>query len=240
MSTSERNYPQIKNQILAALPPDEYERLSPHFEQVSLSHGQVVINPDEPIQAVYFPNDALISIVTQLSDGATVEACVAGREGMAGLPVVLGAASTPMQSVAQIPGTAVKIKARVICDAFGRGGTLQSRLLRYAHALLIETAQSAACNAHHHVEERLARWLLVSSDGVQANELPLTQEFIATMMGVRRAGVTCAAIILREAGLINYNRGYIQILNREGLETAACECYRVIKDQFNLLVSNGK
>lgn len=238
MSTSERPYHQIKNRILAALPPDEYERLSPHFEHVQLPHGQVVIEHGEPIQDVYFPNDALISLVTQLSDGSTVEAGVAGREGMAGLPVILGAVSTSIQSVVQIPGTAVKINAKIIRDAFNRGGVLQAKLLAYAHALLIEMAQSAACNAHHHLEARLARWLLTSSDGVQSDELPLTQEFIATMMGVRRAGVTCAALTLREAGLINYNRGHIQILDRNGLEATACECYREIKDQFKLLVGD--
>lgn len=239
MSTSDRPYHQIKNRILAALPPDEYEKLSPHFEHVQLPRGQVIIEHGEPIREVYFPNDALISLVTQLSDGSTVEAGVAGREGMAGLPVVLGADSTPMQSVVQIPGTAIKIKARVICDAFNRGGALQSRLLGYAHALFVEAAQSAVCNAHHHVEARLARWLLTSSDAVQSDELPLTQEFIATMLGVRRAGVTCAALVLREAGLISYNRGRIRILDREGLETLSCECYREIKDQFKLLQSNG-
>lgn len=240
MTTFQGGYPQLKNQILAALPPSEYQQLSPHMEYVQLPHGQVVIEHGEPIRDVYFPNDALISLVTQLSDGSTVEAGVAGREGMAGLPVVLGADSTPMQSVVQIPGTAVKIKAKVILEAFNRGGALRSRLLSYAHALFIEAAQSAACNAHHHLEERLARWLLTSSDGVESDELPLTQEFIATMMGVRRAGVTCAAFTLRESGLINYNRGRIQILDREGLEAVACECYRAIKDQFKSLVSDGK
>jgi CRP-like cAMP-binding protein len=175
-----------------------------------------------------------------LSDGSTVEAGVAGRKGMAGLPVVLGVDSTPIQSVVQIPGTAIKLKAKVIRDAFNRGGALQSRLLTYAHALFIEAAQSAACNACHHLDARLARWLLTSSDGVESDDLPLTQEFIATMMGVRRAGVTCAALTLRESGLINYNRGHIEILDRNGLEDAACECYRVIRDQFKSLVSNGK
>jgi CRP-like cAMP-binding protein len=159
---------------------------------------------------------------------------------VAGLPIVLGADSTPVQALAQIPGTAVKINAQVIRDAFNRGGALQARLLSYAHALFIEAAQSAACNAHHHLEARLARWLLISSDGVDSDELPLTQEFIATMMGVRRAGVTCAAVTLREAGLINYNRGHIQILDRNGLEAAACECYRAIKEQFKSLISDRK
>lgn len=239
-STSERGYPRLKNEILLALPRDEYERLSPHMEYVQLPHGRVLIENGEPIRDVYFPNDALISLVTQLSDGLTVEAGVAGREGMAGLPVVLGADSTPMQSVVQIPGTGVKIKAQAIRDAFNRGGAMQALLLGYAHALFIEAAQSAACNARHHLEARLARWLLTSSDGVEADDLPLTQEFIAAMLGVRRASVTCAALTLREAGLISYNRGHIQILDRKGLETVACECYRAIKEQFKSLVSNGK
>jgi CRP-like cAMP-binding protein len=239
MSARERPYPQIKNQILASLSPEEYERLSPHFEHVELPHGQVIIASDEPIHDVYFPNDALISLVTQLSDGSTVEAGVAGREGFAGLPVVLGADSTPMQSVVQIPGTAIKIKAKVVRDAFGRGGQLQSKILRYTQALFIGVSQTAACNAQHQIEARLARWLLTSSDAIEADALPLTQEFIATMMGVRRAGVTCAALILREEGLIHYNRGHIRIIDRDGLEAVACECYRVIKEQFNLLTNNG-
>lgn len=239
MSARERPYTQIKNRILTSLSPDEYERLSPHFEHVKLLRGQIIIASGEPIQEVYFPNDALISLVTQLSDGNTVEAGIAGREGMAGLPVVLGADSTPMQSVVQIPGTAIKVKAKVLRDAFGRGGMLQSRILRYTHALFVGVSQTAACNAQHRVETRLARWLLTSSDAVEADELPLTQEFISTMMGVRRAGVTCAALVLREEGLIHYNRGHIQILNRDGLEAVACECYRAIKEQFDLLTNNG-
>lgn len=177
--------------------------------------------------------------MTQLEDGSTVEAGVAGREGVAGLPVVLGADSTPMRFVVQIPGTAVRVRAKIISDAFNRGGALQSLLLAYAHALFIGAAQSAACNAHHPLEGRLARWLLTSGDGVQADELPLTQEFIATMLGVRRAGVAYAASALKEAALINYRRGSIQILDRSGLEATACECYRAVEDQFNLFVSGG-
>jgi CRP-like cAMP-binding protein len=240
MRTSEGIYLQLKNRILTALPPDEYELLFPHMEHVHLPHGQVVIQHSQPIRDVYFPNDALISLVTQLADGSSVEAAMAGREGMAGLPVVLGADSTPIQAVVQIPGTAIKVKARVIRDAFNRGGVLQSRLLSYAHALFIEAAQSAACNAHHHLDARLARWLLTSSDAIESEDLPLTQEFIATMMGVRRAGVTCAALTLREAGLIDYNRGHIKILDRNGLEAVACECYRAIEEQFKTLMGNGK
>jgi CRP-like cAMP-binding protein len=239
MSTRERPYHQIRNRILTALSPDEYERLSPHFEHVELPRGQVLIASGEPIRHVYFPNGALISQVTQLSDGSTVEAAVAGREGMAGLPVVWGADSTPMQSVVQIPGAAIRVRAKVIRDAFARGGALQARILRYAHALFIAVSQTAACNSQHRIEARLARWLLTNSDAVESDELPLTQEFIATMMGVRRVGVTCAADVLREEGLIDYNRGHIRVIRREGLEAAACECYRVIKEQLDLLTNNG-
>jgi CRP-like cAMP-binding protein len=239
MSTRERPYHQVRNRILAALAPDEYERLSPHFEHVELPRGRVLIAGGEPIRHVYFPDGALISQVTQLSDGSTVEAAVAGREGMAGLPVVWGADSTPMLSVVQIPGTAVEVRAKVIRDAFARGGALQSGILRYAHALLIAVSQTAACNSHHRVEARLARWLLASSDAAESDELPLTHEFIATMMGVRRAGVTEVAHLLREHGLISYTRGHIRVINREGLEAAACECYLVVKEQFGLLTNNG-
>ena len=239
MSTRVRPFHHIGNRILAALSPDEYERLSPHFEHVALPHGQVLIAIEEPIQYVYFPNNALISQVTQLSGGFTVEAAVVGCEGMAGLPAIFGADSTPMQSLVQIPGTAIRIKAKVIRDAFARGGVLQSRILRYTHALFVAVSQAAACNAQHTIEARLARWLLANSDAIESDELPLTQECIATMMGVRRAGVTCAALMLREEGLIHYNRGHIRIVNRAGLEAAACECYRAIREQFELLAGNG-
>lgn len=225
----------MQNRLLAGLTSEELERLHPHLEQVSLSHGQVIILPDEPIEFVYFPLNSLLSLVTVMEDGSTVEASAIGREGMAGLPILLDAGTTPMRTLTQIPGKAVRIKAKIIKQEFDRGGALQKLLYRYIHTIIVIGSQSAACNRLHHLEARLCRWLLMSSDGVGSTELPLTQEFLATMLGVRRAGVTEAASQLQSKGLIRYQRGYIQIIDTKSLETAACECYGVVKAEYDRL-----
>ena len=236
MSTHQEARAQIVNRLLAKLPGEELEDLRPHLEPVSLSHAQYLIAPNRPILYVYFPINALASLVTVLEDGSTVEAGSVGREGMVGIPVLLGAGKTPMQTLVQIPGEALRVKAEVIKEAFDKGGALHDLLHRYVHTLFVVASQSAACNRRHHVDARLCRWLLMSSDGVASNELALTQEFLATMLGVRRAGVTQAALHLQEAGLIDYNRGRIRILDREKLEAATCECYRMVKDEYDRLL----
>jgi CRP-like cAMP-binding protein len=235
MSTHQEAHPLSQNRLLASLASEELTALQPHMEQVSLSHGQSIVLPYEPIPFVYFPLNSLLSLVTVMEDGSTVEAGAIGREGMAGLPVLLDADMTPMQTLTQIPGEAVRIKARIIKEAFDKGGTLQKVLHRYIHTTIVTGSQTAACNRLHHIEARLCRWLLMSSDGVDSEELFLTQDFLATMLGVRRAGVSEAASQLQEKGLIRYQRGRIQIVDRKSLETAACECYRVVKAEYQRL-----
>ena len=225
----------MQNRLLAGLTSEELKRLHPHLEQVSLSHGQVIILPDEPIEFVYFPLNSLLSLVTLMEDGSTVEASSIGCEGMGGLPILLDAGTTPMRTLTQIPGKAVRIKAKIIKQEFDRGGALQKLLYRYIHTIIVIGSQSAACNRLHHIEARLCRWLLMSSDGVGSTQLPLTQEFLATMLGVRRAGVTEAASQLQSKGLIRYQRGYIQIIDTKSLETAACECYGIVKAEYDRL-----
>jgi CRP-like cAMP-binding protein len=205
------------------------------MEQVSLSHGQTIILPYEPIPFVYFPVNSLLSLVTVMEDGSTVEAGAIGREGMAGLPILLDAGTTPSQTLAQIPGKAVRVKAEIIKKAFDAGGALRHILHRYIHTTIVVGSQTAACNRLHHIEARLCRWLLMSSDGVGSEELSLTQEFLSTMLGVRRAGVSEAASQLMDKGLIRYQRGRIQIVDKKSLETAACECYGVVKAEYDRL-----
>jgi CRP-like cAMP-binding protein len=205
------------------------------MEQVSLSHGQSIILPDEPIPFVYFPLNSLLSLVTVMEDGSTVEAGSIGREGMAGVPILLDAGTTPMQTLTQIPGQAVRVKGEIIKEAFDKGGALRHILHRYIHATIVLGSQTAACNRLHRIEARLCRWLLMSSDGVGKEELFLTQEFLSTMLGVRRAGVSEAASQLMGKGLIRYQRGRIQIVDRKSLETVACECYRVVKAEYERL-----
>src|ERR687886_140789 len=235
MSTHQQAHPLSLNRLLASLPNEELERLYPHMEQVSLSHGQPIILPYEPIPFIYFPINALLSLVTVMEDGSTVEAGAIGREGMAGLPILLNAGTTPMQTLTQIPGQAVRIKADILKEAFDKGGALRHILHRYIHTTIVLGSQTAACNRLHYIEARLCRWLLMSSDGVGSEELSLTQDFLSTMLGVRRAGVSEAASQLMDKGLIRYRRGRIEIVDRKSLETAACECYGVVRAEYERL-----
>jgi CRP-like cAMP-binding protein len=225
----------MKNRLLACLPEDDLARLSQHAERVSLFHGEHAIVPDEPIRNIYFPLNCLLSLVTLLEDGSTVESGTIGREGMSGIPVLLDAKTTTMPTFVQIPGEAIRVKASAIKDMYDEGGALHKLLNRYIHTVIVTGSQSSACNARHGVVERLCRWLLMSSDGVGSNELNLTQEFLAAMLGVRRPGVSEAASDLQNAGLIAYSRGLIQILDREGLEKSVCECYRMTKEEYDRL-----
>jgi CRP-like cAMP-binding protein len=235
MSTYQQAHPLSPNRLLASLPSEELTALQPHLEQVSLSHGQSIILPDEPIPFVYFPLNSLLSLVTVMEDGSTAEAGAIGREGVAGLPVLLEAGTTPMQTLTQIPGQAVRVKAEIIKEAFDKGGALQKIFYRYIHTTIVLGSQTAACNRLHPIEARLCRWLLMSSDGVDSDELVLTQEFLATMLGVRRAGVSEAASKLQGKSLIRYQRGRIQIVDRKNLEASACECYKVVKAEYHRL-----
>ncbi len=228
------------NQILAALPEADYQRLSPHFTSVTLTSGQVLQEPDESVTTVYFPERAMISLVSIMLDGSTTEIGLVGNEGMVGLPAILGGERTTSRSIVQIAGSAIQLPAEVLTDEFNRAEKLQKLLLLYTQALLTQVSQSAACNRQHTIEERLARWLLSVHDCVQKDELPLTQEFIANMLGIRRSGVTVAAGILQEAGMIRYHRGHITILNYDHLEATACECYRLVQMEFMRLLGSRR
>jgi CRP-like cAMP-binding protein len=216
----------IENSILAALPAEEYERIASSLTTISFELGQVIYEPDEVIRQVYFPTAAIVSLITILEDGSTVESGIIGYSGMVGLPVVLGVESSTSQAITQHTGEALMMPVKALKEELSRGGQLQQLLLRFTHALFTQVSRTAACNRLHTVEERLARWLLMMHDRIREDDFSLTQEFIATMLGSRRAGVTVAAGTLASAGLIAYRRGHIQILNREGLEDAACECYK--------------
>ena len=225
--------PMTANRLLDSLPKQELDAL--HLERMSVSHGYPFIVPNEPIRYVYFPIDALGSLVTVLEDGSTVEAGCVGREGMVGIPVILGAETTPMQTVVQIPGDVWRVDSEVIKREFDKRGALHTILNKYVHTIFVITSQSTACNRRHSVDARLARWLLMSSDCIGSSELAITQEFLATMLGVRRAGVTEAAAKLQVAELIRYKRGFVQIVAREGLEDAACECYQTVHREYERL-----
>ncbi|MBD2213682.1 Crp/Fnr family transcriptional regulator [Nostoc linckia FACHB-104] len=229
---------QPENQLLGALPSDIYERLASHFKLVSLPTQEVICEVAEPIQYAYFPHQAVISLLATMDDGSTVEVALVSQEGMVGLPIILGDNISSMRAIVQVPGEAMRINADILKAEFFQGGPLQNLLLRYVQAVLIELAQGAACNRLHSLDKRLARWLLKISDRMQSQEFPLTQEFLSQMLGVRRAGVSVAASILSQSGIISYNRGHICILDRKGLEAASCECYQVVKDEFTRLFGN--
>jgi CRP-like cAMP-binding protein len=224
-----------KNRILAALPAAEYEKLSPHLFKVSCALGDILHAPEQKIDYVYFPEGCLVSLVAVLEDGETVEAGVIGSEGFVGLPVVLGVQSGTTQSLVQGAGEAMRIKAETLQSAISNGGPLHDLLLRYTHTLFTQIAQTAACNRAHDLNQRLARSLLLTHDRLKKDEFVLTHEFLARMLGTRRAGVSVAANGLREGGLIDYTRGRVRIINRSGLEKAACECYAVVKADYDAL-----
>jgi CRP-like cAMP-binding protein len=228
-----------QNRLLNALPGESYERLLPHFERVALPIQQVLWPSDEPIRSVYFPRTCVISLVVRLAEEPPVECATIGCEGMLGVPVALGAESTSSQALVQIAGEAVRIAAAVFRDVLLDDAAVSGLALRYAQALLEQTSQSVACNRRHGIEERCARWLLMTHDRVGNDRFPLTQQFLAFMLGVRRASVTVAAGMLQEAGLIRYSRGKITVLNREGLENASCECYRTVRDKFTELLGGA-
>jgi CRP-like cAMP-binding protein len=230
----------IENQLLSALPTEEYERLLPNLKLVSLTLKQIIYAPDEPIDYVYFPNCGIISLVNVTKDGRTVEATMVGNEGMAGIPVFLGVDRMPILAISQVVGDAVRMKADIFKREVTPGTSLYNLLLRYTQALLNQISQSVACNCLHPVEGRLCRWLLMTHDRVRSDQFMLTQELISQMLGVRRASVSQVAATLQKAGLIHYTRGKITILDREGLEATSCECYRVVKEEFDRLLGTGE
>lgn len=219
----------VKNELLAALPRGAYLRLLPHLESVSLPLGAGLYNSGESIEHVYFPEDALVSLVTHMRDGATVEVGLIGRDGMVGIPVLLGDDIAFEAAVVQIAGTALRMPSAAFKEVIKASRSpLLTRLLLYTRVLMKQVAQTAACNGRHTAEKRLARWLLMCHDRAESDELVLTQEFISEMLGVRRAGVSSASIVLQQEGFIRYSRGRITVLKREGLEAYACECYAAV------------
>ncbi|MGD1861222.1 MAG: Crp/Fnr family transcriptional regulator [Leptolyngbyaceae cyanobacterium] len=227
---------ELLNHLLTALPEGEYRRLAPYLKRVELKLGQILYEPAEPINTVYFPNQSMISLVQVMENGATVEAGIVGNDGIAGYSVYLGGKQDSNRAIVQIPGSAIALSAAILKSEFDRGGALQKILLLYTQALLAQVSQTAACNRFHPTEERLARWLLQSQDFACSSTLQLTQDFLANMLGTRRASVTVAAGTLQKAGLIEYSRGLIEILKREELEAAACECYGIVKAEYDRLL----
>jgi CRP-like cAMP-binding protein len=228
---SGRPEPLSENRLLAALSVEEYELLAPHLEPLTLNLGDILFQPDERLQHVYFPLNSIISLLTELSDGNGIEVGLVGREGFVGISAILGGSETKVATV-QAQGRALKMRAAKLLEEFRRGGTLQNVLLRYTHALMTQISQSVVCNARHPVEGRMARWLLMYQDRLERDEFELTHEFMAHMLGVRRASVSEIASKLQSLGFIQYQRRRIKIIDREGLESFTCECYPVVKEKF--------
>jgi CRP-like cAMP-binding protein len=225
-----------QNHLLAALPAAEYERLLPNLQLVTLSLGEVVYESGGALGYVYFPTNSIVSLLYVMEDGSSAEIAVAGYEGLVGIALFMGGETTSSRAVVQSAGSAYRLKAAFLKKEFDIGGALQHLALRYTQALITQMAQTAVCNRHHSVEQQLCRWLLLSLDRLPGNELIMTQELIANMLGVRREGVTEAAGRLQKDGLIEYSRGRIAVLDRGKLEGRVCECYAVVKQEYDRLL----
>jgi len=225
-----------QNHLLDALPSDDYERVASHLELLPLKLGDVLYESGGHMNYVYFPTTSIISLLYVMQDGASAEIAIVGNEGMLGISLFMGGDSTPSRAVVQSAGHAFRLKADLLKAEFARFGPAMHLLLRYTQALITQMSQTAVCNRHHSLDKQLCRWLLLSLDRLQTNDLSMTQELIANMLGVRREGVTEAAGKLQEAGLIQYSRGRIAVLNRGGLEARTCECYQVVKTEYDRLL----
>jgi CRP-like cAMP-binding protein len=228
--------PPLQNQLLAALPAADYKRVLPNLEFVKLPLGLALYEPGSRLGYVYFVTAGIVSLLYVLEDGASAEIALTGCEGMVGISLFMGGESTPSRAVVQSAGHAYWLPASALKKEFDGGGELQHLLLRFTQALITQMAQTAVCNRHHTVEQQLCRWLLLSIDRLPTEELVMTQELIANMLGVRREGVTEAAGVLQDAGLIRYSRGHITLLDRPGLERRVCECYAVVKRETERLL----
>ncbi len=224
-----------QNHLLAALPEADLQRLLPQLELVPMKLGDVIYDASRPMQHVYFPTNSIVSLLSVTKSGATTETAIVGNEGMVGVGIVMGDEITPSPTLVRSSGYAYRVRDSVIKNEFKHCESMQSTLLRYTRALLSQMAQNAACNRHHSIEQQLCRCLLSSLDRLQTNELSMTQEFIAGLLGVRRESVTEAARKLQGAGLIQYSRGHITVINRAGLEASVCECYSVTKKAFDTI-----
>jgi CRP-like cAMP-binding protein len=225
-----------QNRLLNALPAEEYARLFPHLEQVPMRLSNILYESGDELSYVYFPTTCIISMLYVMENGASAEIAVVGNEGIIGIALFMGGKTMPNRAVVQSAGCAYRLRGHWLIEEFNQYGALHYLLLRYTQALITQMGQTAVCNRHHSVDQQLCRWLLLSLDRLPSNELSMTQELIANMLGVRREGVTEAAGKLQKAGLINYRRGRITVLNRPGLEARVCECYRVVKTEFDRLL----
>ncbi len=225
-----------RNQLLAALPEPEWERWKVALEWVDLELGQVLYESGSTLSHVYFPTTAIVSLLYVLENGASAEIAVVGNEGIVGVSLFMGGGSTPSRAVVQSAGRGLRLSARRMKDEFDRAGPVLHLLLRYTQALITQMAQTAVCNRHHSLDQQLCRWLLLSMDRLEGNQLVMTQELIANMLGVRREGVTESALNLQRAKLIRYARGRIVVLDRQGLEQRTCECYAVVKREYDRLL----
>ncbi len=227
-----------QNHLLAALPPEEFARLAPCLEPVVLRLGDFLYGPDEQLRHAYFPTTAIVSLHYVTESGASAETAGVGNEGVVGIALFMGGNTTSSSAVVQTAGLGYRLEAHLLKQEFDRGGFVQKLLLRYTQALMTQMSQTAACNRHHAIDQQLCRWLLLTLDRAPTNELIITQELVANMLGVRREGITEAAGKLQDAGYIRYRRGHLTVLKREGLETRACECYAVVKEEVARLLSD--
>ena len=224
------------NHLLDALPANDFERLASHLELIPMGLGDVLYESGDKLRYVYFPTTSIVSLLYVMEDGASAEIAVVGNEGILGISLFMGGETTPSRAIVQSAGHAFRLRAALLKEEFARYGPTMHLLLHYTQALITQMAQTAVCNRHHSVDQQLCRWLLLSLDRLASNELSMTQELIANMLGVRREGVTEAAGKLQDAGLIRYHRGKIAVLDRPGLEARTCECYQVVKREFDRLL----
>ncbi len=225
-----------QNHLLASLPPAEWQRWMPFLEPVELPLGQSLYESGTLMSHVYFPTTAIVSILYVMEDGASAEIAVVGNEGIVGVSLFMGGGTTPSRAVVQSRGEGFRLRSQVMTAEFEKAGPVMHLMLRYTQALITQMSQTAVCNRHHTLDKQLCRWLLLSLDRLKGNELVMTQELIANMLGVRREGVTEAALKLQAAGLITYARGHITVLDRPGLEARTCECYAVVKKEYDRLL----
>jgi CRP-like cAMP-binding protein len=224
------------NQLIDALPAEEFDRWQESLELIDLPLGAVLYEAGGILKHVYFPTTAIVSLLYVIANGASAEIAVVGKEGLVGISIFMGGESTPSRGIVQSAGSGFRIKADVVKAEFARSGPVLHLFLRYTQALITQMAQTAVCNRHHSLDQQLCRWLLLSLDRLTGDELVMTQELIANMLGVRREGVTEAALKLQKAGLIRYSRGHVTILDRAGLEARSCECYEVVKKEYDRLL----
>lgn len=224
--------------LFQSIPPDVWDRVSPHLEPIDLPLGKVLYEPGTKMGYVYFPTTAIVSLLYALENGSSAEIAIVGYEGVVGISIFMGGESTSSRAVVQSAGKGYRMKSNLILDEFNRSGPFMHLLLRYTQALITQMSQTAVCNRHHSLDQQFCRWLLLSLDRLPGNQLNMTQELIANMLGVRREGVTEAALKVQKAGLIKYARGHITIVDRAGLEQRTCECYQVVKTEYDRLLPN--